>query len=338
MLSLLGGGVVIGVAALAGAAKLLEDRRRFSFKNKVVLITGGSRGLGLLLSRRVLAEGAKLVIAARNQEELQNAQSELRHISGNVRTVVCDIADKEQCRMLIRETLATFGPVDVLINDAGVIQVGPLDSMTLADYEEAMNIHYWGPLNLILSVLPLMRERRFGRIVNISSIGGLVSVPHLVPYCASKFALTGLSEGLRAELIKDGVYVTTVWPGLMRTGSHVNAYFKSRNRKEYAWFSIFNALPFSSINADKAADQIIEACRTGQAALVINIPAQLLSKFHGIFPGLTADIMGVMNSVLPKMGGIGTDRVTGKASQSIIAPSVLTVLADKQVARNNEGS
>src|SRR5262249_52903527 len=139
-----------------------------------------------------------------------------------------------------------FGPIDVLINNAGVIEVGPLETMTLQDFEEAMRTHFWGPVYTTMAVLSEMRYRGGGRIVNISSIGGKVSVPHLVPYCASKFALCGLSEGLRAELAKDNILVTTVIPGLMRTGSPPNATFKGRHREEYAWFSISDALPVVS--------------------------------------------------------------------------------------------
>src|SRR5918912_3423887 len=129
--------------------------------------------------------------------------------------------------------------------------------MTLEDFEQAMAVHFWGPLYATLAVLPQMRARRDGRIVNISSIGGKVSVPHLVPYSASKFALAGLSDGLRAELSKENVIVTTVCPGLMRTGSPRNATFKGKHRDEYAWFSISDALPLTSMSAERAARQII---------------------------------------------------------------------------------
>jgi short-subunit dehydrogenase len=104
-----------------------------------------------------------------------------------------------------------------------------------------MAIHFWAPFYAMQAVLPQMRERGAGRIVNISSIGGKVAVPHLAPYCASKFALVGLSKAMRIELAKDNIFVTTVCPGLMRTGSHVNAVFKGQNEKEFAWFSIGNA-------------------------------------------------------------------------------------------------
>src|SRR5204863_2590958 len=124
-----------------------------------------------------------------------------------------------------------------------------------------------------LDVMPDMRARREGRIVNISSIGGKVSVPHLLPYSASKFALVGLSEGLRAELAKDGIVVTTVCPGLMRTGSPRNAQFKGQHRAEYAWFTLSDSMPFFSQSAERAARQILSACRHGEAEVVLSLPA-----------------------------------------------------------------
>src|SRR5207302_995684 len=149
--------------------------------------------------------------------------------------------------LMVDEVLDRFGRLHVLINNAGVIQVGPMEEMTLADYEDTMQTHFWAPLFTTLSVLPALRRQGEGRIVNISSIGGKIAVPHLLPYSASKFALTGFSEGLRAELLKDGIYVTTVCPGLMRTGSPRNADFKGQHRAEYAWFSISDSLPFFSM-------------------------------------------------------------------------------------------
>jgi short-subunit dehydrogenase len=226
--------------------------------------------------------------------------------------------------------------VDVLVNNAGVIEVGPMEVMTVEDYEEAMRTHFWGPLYATLAVLPGMRLRGQGRIVNISSIGGKLAPPHLLPYAASKFALTGLSEGLRAELKKDGIYVTTVCPGLMRTGSPINATFKGQNRAEYAWFSISDALPLASMAAERAARQIVRACRRGDAEVILSLPAKLAAKFHGLFPGLTSDLMGLIHRLLPSPGGIGTQRALGHESTSEASPSWLTALGERAAERNNE--
>jgi len=224
----------------------------------------------------------------------------------------------------------------VLVNNAGVIQVGPLEVMTLEDFEQAMAVHFWGPLYTTCAVLPQMRARRDGRIVNISSIGGRLGIPHLVPYSASKFALVGLSDGLRAELAKDNIVVTTVCPGLMRTGSPRNATFKGKHRAEYAWFSISDALPVFSIQAERAARQIVTACKRGQAELVITTQAVLAVKFRALFPEATADILALANRLLPGPGGIGRKRAKGKESESALAPSILTTLSDWAARRNNE--
>ena len=116
-------------------------------------------------------------------------------------------------------------------------------SATVADFEDAMGTMFWGMVYTTLAALPQMTERGAGRIVNITSIGGKVAVPHLLPYCCAKFAAVGFSEGIRAELAKDHIKVTTVVPGLLRTGSHANAVFKGDHHKEYGWFSLAATRP-----------------------------------------------------------------------------------------------
>jgi NAD(P)-dependent dehydrogenase (short-subunit alcohol dehydrogenase family) len=312
------------------------NRRGFAFQGKVVLITGGSRGLGLVMARQLAREGARLAICARDADELERAREELTSMGAEVLALTCDVTERTQVEAAVRMIVERLGPVDVLINNAGVIQVGPMELMTTADYDEAMRTHFWGPLFMTLAVLPEMRVRRAGRIVNIASIGGKISVPHLLPYSASKFALTGLSEGLRAELLKDGILVTTVCPGLMRTGSPRNAMFKGRHRAEYAWFSISDSLPFTSIAAERAARQILAACRRGDAELVVSVQAKLATKVAGLMPGFVANALGFVNTILPGPDGIGAGRVRGEDSESALSPSLLTILSDRAAVRNNE--
>jgi len=325
-----------GVGVYLGARTWLRWRRAYDFHGKTVLITGGSRGLGLLLARQLGAQGARLAICARDPAELERARDELERRGFEVLARLCDVTDRQQVEDLVRTVIGRFGRIDVLINNAGVIQVGPQNVMTLKDYEEAMNTHFWGPLYTTLAVLPEMRRRQDGRIVNISSIGGKISVPHLLPYSASKFALTGFSEGLRAELAREGVLVTTVCPGLMRTGSPDNADFKGRHREEYTWFSLGDALPGLSMSAERAAGQIIAACKHGAAEVVLSLPAQVAVRFHGLFPGLTADLLSLVNRLLPEAADEDTRRFKGRESHSPLAPSWLTALSDRAARRNNE--
>jgi NAD(P)-dependent dehydrogenase (short-subunit alcohol dehydrogenase family) len=326
----------LGVGAFLAARALWRRRHAWDFRNRTILITDGSRGLGLVLARQFAQEGAYLAICARDEDELHRAADDLILRGARVLPVACDVSDRDQVEHLVRTVTNHYGRIDVLVNNAGIIAVGPVESMTLSDYEEAMRVMYWGPLYTMLAVLPQMRARREGRIVNISSIGGRVPVPHLLPYVGGKFALTGLSDGMHAELAKDGIRVTTVCPGLMRTGSPAKADFKGQHRKEYAWFAIGDALPLFSISAERAARRIIEACRHGDAEAILGLPAQTASRLYGLFPGLTTELLGLVNRLLPAPGGIGTQSAKGFESGSALAPSALTAPSDRAMVRNNE--
>jgi len=258
----------------------------------VVLITGGSRGLGVGLARALAKKGARLAICGRDGQELRAAETEIRRFSNDVISIPCDVADSSQVENLVNAALDRFGRIDVLINNAGVIEVGPFHTMTVADFENAMKVIFWGTVYTTLAVLPHMLQRGEGRIVNVTSVGGKVSVPHLLPYSCAKFAAVAFSEGLRSELRGTGVTTTTVAPGLMRTGSFLNSRFKGDNEHEAAWFSISASLPGVSMSAQRAVDQILQAAARGQAEKVLSVPAQLLALFHGIFPGLTAEHAG----------------------------------------------
>jgi NAD(P)-dependent dehydrogenase (short-subunit alcohol dehydrogenase family) len=327
-----------GMGALA-MARAWRARDAYDFNGKSVVITGGSRGLGLVMARELAGEGARLTLIARDDGELQRASDDVRTREpfAEVHTAVADIRKRYEAERAIGQTLERFGSVDVVINNAGIIQVGPIDHMKLGDYEDAMNTHFWGPLYMILAALPHMRRQGGGRIVNISSIGGRIAVPHLVPYSASKFALTGLSDGLRLELMRDNVIVTTVCPGLMRTGSPVNALFKGRRPQEYAWFAISDSLPLASIGAERAARQIINACRRGDAELVITVQAKLAILARNLAPELFQDAMVVMNGLLPGPSTTDGDEARrGRDSESEWAPSSLTAPTYKAAEKNNE--
>jgi NAD(P)-dependent dehydrogenase (short-subunit alcohol dehydrogenase family) len=328
-----------GAAASLGLALRERARRknRVDFAGKSVVITGGSRGLGLVLAREFAAEGAHLAILAREPGELQLAAEELRSRGADVLAEVCDVRDQDQVRQTLDRVVANYGGIDVLVNNAGIILVGPLEHMTQADFEDAMAVHFWGPFYATWAAVEIMRRQGAGRIVNIASIGGEVAVPHLAPYSASKFALVGLSDALRAELARDGIHVTTVAPGLMRTGSHVNALAKGQHEQEYTWFSLFAALPITSTSARSAARQIIAACRYGDPALVITPQARLLMIANALFPGLTGSAMKLFNWLLPDPDPVAGDQIkSGWESQTALSPSILTKLADQAAAENNQ--
>jgi NAD(P)-dependent dehydrogenase (short-subunit alcohol dehydrogenase family) len=309
-----------------------------SFNGRIVVITGGSRGLGLIMARQLAEEGAHVTIAARDEAALRRAHEDLAARGSRSHVVVCDVGVREQAERLIRETVDRHGRIDLLINNAGVMKVGPLEHMDHADFEEAMAVHFWGPLHTTLAAVPAMRRQGGGRIVNISSIGGKIGVPHLTPYCASKFALTGLSDSLRGELSKDQIFVTTVCPGMMRTGSPFNAWFKGNYRDEFTWFTISDSIPLASIDGRRAAAQVIDAARHGDPELVLTLPAKLAVIANAVAPEMVALIMATANTtVLPAaVDGSGTDAHVGWQSLSDWAPSKLTRLTERAASENNE--
>lgn len=324
--------------AVAGLAIRRAIPRRFSFEGKVCVITGASRGLGLVLARQICAQGGRVALIARDMAELRRAHDELVQTGAEVGMVPCDLLDRAQIEEAVRNIVTHFGGIDVLINNAGIIQVGPFEHMQREDFERAMQLHMWAPFTLMQEAIPHLRRRGGGRIVNISSIGGRIAVPHLSPYCASKFALAGLSDSFRSELARDRIYVTTVSPGLMRTGSHVNAQFKGQHAQEFAWFAASNAMPGISMKVERAAAKILQACRRGQPDLTLTLAARGAIMANAVFPNVTAHVLNVVNRVLPRATDSSGDelRTGGESRSRKLSPKWLTYLADRAIDRNNE--
>ncbi|GAB3740645.1 SDR family oxidoreductase [Hymenobacter agri] len=331
-----------GLGAATLALSMWGNRRgSYDLSRRVVLITGGSRGLGLVLACQAVHEGARVAICARDEAELARARQDLLMAGAaeaDVITLSRDITNEVEVRTMVAEVENRLGPVDVLINNAGIITAGPLDNMDVRDFEDSMATHFWAPLHAMPAVLPSMRRRGAGRIVNISSLGGKVALPHMAPYSASKFALVGLSEGFRAELRHHGIAVTTVCPGLLRTGSADHAEVKGQHQKEFAWFSIADSLPGFTLSAEQAGRQIWNACRRGDGEVILSIPAKFLAAFHGLLPGTTTDILSWMNRALPATGESPAANVrrTGFESESDLTRSPLTALNRKAATKNNE--
>src|SRR5436190_55355 len=327
-------------AVLLGAwvtARIIRTAR-YTLRDKVAVITGGSRGLGLVLARDICAQGGSVALIARDREELARAKADLARRGGapNAFGVQCDLLDAAQIEAAVRQIIDRFGKIDILINNAGIIEVGPLEHMTREDFERSMAVHFWAPYALISEVIPEMRTWGGGRVVNISSIGGKIAVPHLAAYSASKFALTGFSDAIRAELALDKIYVTTVAPGMMRTGSHVNAKFKGRHDSEFAWFAASAGAPLISMTAERAARKILAACRRGQPSLTLTFAARTAILGNALFPNITGYMMKLINGLLPGAGKDEANQSRAGSQLRRLTPEWLTRLGDRASMQNNE--
>jgi NAD(P)-dependent dehydrogenase (short-subunit alcohol dehydrogenase family) len=284
-----------------------SPRPRPATSRPVALVAGGSRGLGLLVARELVRRGHDVAICARTEEETRRG-AELAAEAGEdgpwgrptVRPYVCDVSDRAAVRALVAQVERDLGPVEVLIHVAGTIQVGPAETMTLEHFDDAVGSMLWGPVNTAWTVLPGMRERGHGRIGVVTSIGGKVAPPHLLPYATAKFGAVGFTEGLASELSGTGVTATTIVPGLMRTGSHERAFFTGDHAAEFAWFGPSASLPLLSMDAERAARRMVEGVLDGRPLVVLTPLAKVGMRVHGLMPATTVRVLGLANRLLPK--------------------------------------
>ncbi len=326
--------LAVACAGVAGVALCLR-RSRYRLAGKTVVITGGGRGLGLALAREAAQRGARIGLCARSEVELDAARTELEARGTVVATSVCDVRDEGSVAKAFARLTARLGPPDVLINNAGTISVGPVGALELNDYYDTMDTNFFGALRATSAVLPAMRARRDGRIVNITSLGGEIAIPHMLPYCASKFAFAGYSQGLAAEVARDGVRVTTVLPGLMRTGSPPNATFAGQTNKEYALFALSDATPLTTVSAEHAASVILDGAERGAQRVVVSWQAKLALLARGLSPEFVLRLLTLTGFALPGAGEKPEHR-PGYASESPLTRSPLGALSKRASEEQNE--
>jgi NAD(P)-dependent dehydrogenase (short-subunit alcohol dehydrogenase family) len=293
-----GARVALATVAAAAAARLIGRWRAADLRGEVALVIGGSRGLGLGLARELASRGCRLAIGGRDQRTLDEARRYLEARGAAVLAMRCDVGSRADIDRLVAATRARFGAIDILVNVAGLIQVGPAESMTLDNFRDALAVNFWGPLHGMDAVIADMQARRHGRIVNITSIGGVIPVPHLLPYACAKAAAIALSDGLGAELRKDGITVTTVIPGLMRTGSYPHAFFKADAARELARFRALARSPLAAMSARRAARRIVDAAARGQSQLVLTLSAKLGRIGRTLAPGFVRRLFAIATRLL----------------------------------------
>ncbi len=325
----------IAIGSAIGARYVWSRMRRYDVKGKTVAISGGTRGLGYLLARDFARRGARVFVFSRSGDEISRAVGKLRGEALQVDGLRCDVRDPNDVAGAVSAIVQRSGRLDVVVNNAGVIQVTPFENAHVEDFEESLRTHFWGPLHMIRAALPYLRRGR-GRILNVSSIGGRIGVPHLSPYCAGKFALVGLSEALRAELAKDGIGVTTATPGLMRTGSHVQVALRGQHELEAMWFAAAIATPLTSMSADRAARQMVDACLSGRAHVTPGIQARLAELLNVAAPELFAELSALVARALLPGPADSPSGDESKRATDVGFGWIAPFLPDAASQRNNE--
>jgi NAD(P)-dependent dehydrogenase (short-subunit alcohol dehydrogenase family) len=294
-------GAAVAALALGRVAMEVNNRRRaVRLRGATAVVCGASRGLGRAIAFELGRRGvARIGICARREHDLDGVASELVKMGVHVCAEACDLSRTEEVERFLGSTCARLGQIDVLVTNAATMTLGPVETMSKQDFDDALSSIFYTTLNPVLEVLPSMKQRRRGTIAVITSIGARIGVPHLAPYCAAKAAVMGLAESLRAEVAKDGVHILTVVPGLMRTGSHVHAQIKGDHDLEYAWFGSSATAPVLSIDADRAARRIVSAIARGRAELAFTPEARIAPAVRTLAPGFWSEMIALAARFLP---------------------------------------
>ncbi|WP_161602421.1 SDR family NAD(P)-dependent oxidoreductase [Tautonia marina] len=294
-------GLMAGAGLSFAARSWLRRQRHIELRGRVVVITGASSGLGLILARKAARRGAIVVLVARNAEAIEQAARELI-AEGALATLAIptDIADRTAVEAMMDRVIQQFGRIDVLINNAALMMVGPLEAMTLDDLRHLHEVNFWGGVYCSFAALPHMRAAGGGRIGNVVSIGGRIAVPHLLPYTASKFAFSGFTRGLYPELVKDRIYVTGFYPAMIRTGGHTNALMKGDRHAEYAWFAAGDVNPITATSAHTSAERFLEAICNGDPEAPVTWPARLGPIVDAIAPAWFAELNALVEHSMPE--------------------------------------
>jgi len=252
------------------------------FKNKVVLITGASSGIGKQTAIEFAKLGSSIILVARRKNKLEQVENELKQFNVNTLVCVCDVSKKDQVDELSKIVLQKFDSVDILVNNAGFAIYGLVSDLSINEIESQMETNYFGMIYCVKNFLPLMLKKKSGHIVNVASVGASFSVPGVSSYCATKFAMLGFSEGLKHELYGTGVGLTVVSPIMVRTPLFEHPSFTN--------FSKFST--GVSLSSETVAKTIIKASNSSRLEIVVPSVARAVIWFKQTFPFLINPIVG----------------------------------------------
>jgi short-subunit dehydrogenase len=276
------------------------------FIGKVAIITGASSGIGRAIALKLSGEGICLSLAARSQKELELVALECRKRCGKAISIPTDVADESSCRELVERSVKEFGRIDMLVNNAGIDVVAKLEDLPdLHLFKRVMDVNFYGSVYTTYYSLPSLKKN-CGRIVNISSMGGVVAVPFNTSYVASKFAMNGFSDSLRLELLETGVSVTVICPYWVVSKFHENFMDQTGTPKGASGRAIYTD---SMMSSDKCAQIVIEAARMRRREVLLG-PGKIGALMRLLAPRMTErfTINKVLKPISTRLGSAGGSR------------------------------
>jgi hypothetical protein len=253
-----------------------------NFKNKVVVITGASSGIGEAAAEKFAKKGANIVLVARRKDKLEQVKKKLSKYPIEILVQVCDVSDKQQVKQMSETVIDTFSQIDVLVNNAGFVIYGKVEELSIEDIESQMQTNYFGMINCTKYFLPYFLKQNSGHMVNVASVGGSFGVPGIASYCATKFAMLGFSEGLQHELHGTNVGVTVVSPIMVRTALFDHPSFKNFTKHATG----------ISLSSETVANAIIKAANSSRLEIVVPSVVRIGIWLKHTFPFLINPLLG----------------------------------------------
>ncbi len=252
-----------------------------SMRGKVAVITGASTGIGQAAAEAFAREGATVVLAARSEGRLERIAADIEKAGGRAVPVALDVTDRSAVFEKMNEVAASQGSIDVLVNNAGIGLLSPVDGMDPEELKRIFEVNFFGLIWCTQAVLPHMIRQQSGRIVNVSSVAGKRALPHISAYCASKFAVQAFSDSLRMEVAEHGIAVTVLCPPRVDTTFHDTPLMRQKGQRMSA----------PSISAEYVAAAIVRAARRGSREVVVSFYGKFFVFFHWLSPRLLEWIM-----------------------------------------------
>lgn len=252
-----------------------------NFKNKIVLITGASSGIGRETAIEFAKLGANLILVARRKDKLEQIEDELKKYNVSILACQCDISKKDQVKELSETVLEKFSSVDILVNNAGFAIYGSVSDLSINDIESQMETNYFGMVYCIKNFLPSMLKKKSGHIVNVASVAASFGLPGIASYCASKFAMLGFSEGLKYELKDTGIGITVVSPIMVRT-----------NFFDHSSFEKMPKYSPTSLDPKTVAKAILKAANSSRLEIVVPSVVRGAIWMKSTFPFFINPILG----------------------------------------------
>ena len=255
------------------------------FDHKIVIITGGSSGLGRALANRIVPAGAHVALVARDKKKLETVKEELILLRKEPDQIIdifsCDVSDETATRKTFQEIAQSLGDPDILINSAGILREGYFEKIPSETFREVMEINFFGIIHAIQAVLPYFKKKRGGRIVNIASLGGKMGSFGYTAYCSAKFALVGLTETLRAELKPEKIILHLVCPGEFDSPmvDDLNTYRTHENK------AVTQTVPVLSL--DQVADEVMAGILKNRYLIIPGKAARMVEMSNRWFPFLS---------------------------------------------------